>query len=216
VIDAILISARRGMVDVDDAIRHLQEHNKLYWSVGFRIVKTQFLFPILGFIHITGGQVEYQATIDDIVPHDNAYYENPDLKPAQWRSAAHARGYGRGKYALIISKIEPFSIQTTALKRVDGTPVAKGPEGYVRILPPTAEDSTASWLAKTHIPEKHLEAVVLHNLGKIESGLTLVKQQMETPAGRIDLLCKDAAGKSVVIELKKSQGTDRVVGQILR
>jgi len=33
--DAILISANPSMVDVDDAMRHLEEHAQLYWSVGF-------------------------------------------------------------------------------------------------------------------------------------------------------------------------------------
>ena len=89
--------------------------------------------------------------------------------------------------------------------------------GYIRILAPTPEDAAASWLTpNTDVPEKHLEAVVLHNLGKIESGLILIDQQMATPAGRLDLLCKDATGSYVVIELKKSRGSDQVIGQILR
>jgi endonuclease len=33
--------------------------------------------------------------------------------------------------------------------------------------------------------------------------------------GRLDLLCQDAFGNYVVVELKKTKGTDQVVGQLL-
>ena len=56
------------MVTVDDAIRHLSTHDELYWEVGFRIAKDSFSFPMLGFIHISGSQVEYRATIRGIMP----------------------------------------------------------------------------------------------------------------------------------------------------
>jgi RecB family endonuclease NucS len=57
---------------------------------------------------------------------------------------------------------------------------------------------------------------VVQYLDEIEPGLTLVDQQLATPAGRLDLLCKDATGTYVVVEIKGDQGTDRIVGQILR
>jgi RecB family endonuclease NucS len=66
------------------------------------------------------------------------------------------------------------------------------------------------------IPEKIVEDVVVHKIPEIEKGLTLVGRQVPTPVGRIDLLCKDATGANVVIEIKKAQGTDQVLGQILR
>src|ERR1700735_4726255 len=83
--DAILISARRNMVDVDDARRHLADHKELWWTVGFPIVKSRFSFPIFGFIHITGGQVEYRTTINDIVPFLRTHYYDPAIKPESWR-----------------------------------------------------------------------------------------------------------------------------------
>jgi hypothetical protein len=68
VMDAILFSANPNMVTVDDVIRHLAEHKRLYWEVGFDIKKDHFSFPLYGFLHISGGQVEYRVTISDIIP----------------------------------------------------------------------------------------------------------------------------------------------------
>ena len=68
------------------------------------------------------------------------------------------------------------------------------------------------------VSEKIVEEIVVNNLPKIERGLTLEQRQMETPAGRIDLLCKDMQGGYVVIEIKKRRGqirccTDRTVAE---
>jgi len=56
----------------------------------------------------------------------------------------------------------------------------------------------------------------VQQLDEIEPGLSLVSRQLSTPAGRLDLFCRDVHGNYVVVELKKTQGTDQVVGQILR
>ena len=56
----------------------------------------------------------------------------------------------------------------------------------------------------------------MQQLDEIEAGLHLVTRQLSTPAGRLDLFCRDARGNYVVVELKKTQGTDQVVGQVLR
>jgi RecB family endonuclease NucS len=66
------------------------------------------------------------------------------------------------------------------------------------------------------IAETHLEDFVVDRLEEIETGLRLVKRQLSTKAGRLDLLCQDARGNYVVIELKSTRGSDQVVGQILR
>jgi RecB family endonuclease NucS len=57
---------------------------------------------------------------------------------------------------------------------------------------------------------------VARQLDEIELGLHLVSRQLSTPAGRLDLFRRDVQGNYVVVELKKTQGTDLVVGQILR
>jgi len=46
--------------------------------------------------------------------------------------------------------------------------------------------------------------------------LSLIKQEYSTPVGYIDILCKDKDGNFVVIEIKREEDTDKVVGQIQR
>ena len=50
----------------------------------------------------------------------------------------------------------------------------------------------------------------------LEDGLQLVDRQVVTPIGRIDLMCRGADGKYVVIEIKAKDAEDSVFGQILR
>ena len=54
---------------------------------------------------------------------------------------------------------------------------------------------------------------LLHTL---EPGLKYQGRQIETPIGRIDLLCRGTDGKHVVIEIKANEANDAVFGQILR
>ena len=79
--DAIVFSADPAMVQVDDAIRHLAEHQELYWEMGVPVIRERFTYPLLGFIHIKGGQIEYKVAIRDIIPFSKAHYEDPQLAP---------------------------------------------------------------------------------------------------------------------------------------
>ena len=54
---------------------------------------------------------------------------------------------------------------------------------------------------------------LLHTL---EPGLKYQGRQIETPIGRMDLLCRGTDGKHVVIEIKANGANDAVFGQILR
>lgn len=69
--------------------------------------------------------------------------------------------------------------------------------------------------------ENHLRDFLAKNLDIIESGLTLyvdnIRTGVEFPldGGRIDILAIDANRRPVVIELKLSQGRNKVLGQIL-
>ena len=118
--DAILFSANPSMVTIDDAIRHLADHEELYWEVGFRIAKNGFSYPMLGFMHISGAQVEYRVTIRDIVPFSLAHYEDKKLaervKPKPWlrewrENPNDVRSYP-WKNALVMTEIVPFSHDT--------------------------------------------------------------------------------------------------------
>ena len=129
--DAILFSANPSMVTVDDAIRHLAEHDDLYWEVGFRIAKNGFSYPMYGFMHISGGQVEYRANIRDIVAFSRDHYEDKTLadrvKPEPWLTdwkENHNNIRSRPwKNALVMTEIVPFSYDTYSFKKYDGTKV---------------------------------------------------------------------------------------------
>jgi hypothetical protein len=69
--------------------------------------------------------------------------------------------------------------------------------------------------------ESHLRDFLAKDLEHIEAGLKLYKSEerngIEFPVegGRIDILAVDKEGKFVVIELKLSQGRNKVLGQLL-
>ena len=74
---------------------------------------------------------------------------------------------------------------------------------------------------KEEIPEileAPLREFIARNLETIEKGLKLIQTKYRTKqgVGEIDILCKDAKGKYVVIEVKRWKDSDKVVGQILR
>ena len=222
--DAILFSANPNMVVVDDAVKHLATHEKLYWEVGFRIDKNRFSYPLFGFIHICGGQVEYRVIISDIVPFSPDQYEGTlaeQVKPEPWRkewdeNLNNVRSY-HWKYALVMTEIVPFSYYTPAFRKVGGKPV-RPPQSYVQVrLPsPGAPPVSTPRPSATIIPESVLEKIVREHPEKVEPGLVWEKEQLVTKAGRLDLLGRDTNGNYVVVELKSTLGTDRVVGQILR
>jgi hypothetical protein len=141
--DAILFSAKPSIVQVDDAIRHLSHHEELYWEVKFRIKREHFLYPILGFIHISGRQVEYVATIQDIIPFSPSHYEDKELslrvKPSlwlrEWGENINNIRFELWKNALVMTHIEPFSCNTLDFQRYEGSPVKLAPQGYIRVQP---------------------------------------------------------------------------------
>lgn len=238
--DAILFSAKSTMVTMDDAVRHLAEHDELYWEVGFSIDSNRFVFPILGYIHICGGQVEYVVTIQDIIPFSPSHYEDKELsqkvKPVPWlkewaENTNNCQSY-HWKYAFVMTHIEPYSYNTYDFQKYGGDYVKKAPQNYIRVLKPRVfnqplphPDSRSRTSKNSLFPptnqrrplaERNLEEFVIQQLEEIEPGLKLIKSQLSTPAGRLDILCQDISGWYVVVELKRGQGTDQVVGQILR
>jgi len=116
-----------------------------------------------------------------------------------------------------MTEIVPFSLDTYLFEKYTGGAIEHPPQGFVRVLPPNQPPEASPALpSRISIAEKNLEDFVVQQLDVVEAGLCLVKRQLSTAAGRLDLLCQDALGNYVVVELKKSQGTDQVVGQILR
>ena len=75
-------------------------------------------------------------------------------------------------------------------------------------------------------PELASESILHHNcvrtLSDIEAGLTLYRKghrtgvEFDVGGRRIDILAVDSSGSLVVIELKRPEAHDRVVGQLLR
>lgn len=68
------------------------------------------------------------------------------------------------------------------------------------------------------IDEQLIESFLERKVDYLEDGLRLVKngRQYPTEVGTIDLLAKDRRGHFVVIELKKTRASDKVMGQTLR
>jgi Endonuclease NucS len=222
--DAILICVNPKKVPVDDAVKHLADHNELYWAVTFPIARDRFSYPIYGYIHMCGGQVEYRVSIRDIVPFSRDHHEDRALKPETWvREWQENRNNVRAKpwkNELVMTEIMPFSYDTYSFHKCDGTKVKQAPQKFVRVLPPnrapassaqsgssmlTAAKSERSQLAPLqNIHEAHLEDLIASDLDQIEPGLKLIGRQRNAgAAGRIDLLCQSSAGDIVVVELKR-------------
>ena len=70
--------------------------------------------------------------------------------------------------------------------------------------------------------ERVIEEYLEHGLQDLEPGLRLAKingkrgRQFSTRVGPVDLLAVDANNRYVVVELKKGQAADKVIGQLLR
>jgi hypothetical protein len=237
--DAILFSANLSMVDIDDAERHLEENNELYWSVKFLINASKFSFPLVGFIHISGRQVEYRALIDRIVPFSADVFTGQlaeRVKPLSFRQLWENDPNERAepwKNDLVFTEISPFSFDTLKIEKYPSGSglVRHPPQNYIRVIPPNhpaVQDSVPevipsisrsmqpARLSTVTIAERNLEDFVVAQLDRIEAGLRLEGRQVYTPAGRLDLLCRDQHGNYVVVELKRMRGSDQVIGQILR
>lgn len=64
--------------------------------------------------------------------------------------------------------------------------------------------------------ERDLEEQIVSHLDVLEPGLTLVSRQESSEVGRLDLLARDAEGRTVIIELKAGEAKDSSIGQIAR
>jgi RecB family endonuclease NucS len=58
--------------------------------------------------------------------------------------------------------------------------------------------------------EKHLQELLADHPGTLAEGLTLVRREYPTAIGPVDLMCRDAAGLSVAVEIKRRGEIDGV------
>jgi endonuclease len=58
--------------------------------------------------------------------------------------------------------------------------------------------------------EKHLQALLADHPASLADGLTLVRREYPTAIGPVDLLCRDAEGASVAVEVKRRGEIDGV------
>lgn len=58
--------------------------------------------------------------------------------------------------------------------------------------------------------EKHLQALLAEHPATLADGLTLVRREFPTAIGPVDLMCRDTAGLSVAVEIKRRGEIDGV------
>jgi len=58
--------------------------------------------------------------------------------------------------------------------------------------------------------EKHLQALIAEHTAVLGAGMSLVRREFMTAIGPVDLLCRDAAGASVAVEIKRRGDIDGV------
>ena len=58
--------------------------------------------------------------------------------------------------------------------------------------------------------EAHLQVLLADRCGAIETGLSLLRREYPTDIGPVDLLCRDANGQAVAIEIKRRGDIDGV------
>jgi RecB family endonuclease NucS len=58
--------------------------------------------------------------------------------------------------------------------------------------------------------EKHLQELLAEHPGTLADGLTLVRREYPTAIGPVDLMCRDAEGASVAVEIKRRGEIDGV------
>jgi RecB family endonuclease NucS len=58
--------------------------------------------------------------------------------------------------------------------------------------------------------EKHLQELLADHPATLADGLTLVRREYPTAIGPVDLMCRDADGKSVAVEIKRRGDIDGV------
>ncbi len=58
--------------------------------------------------------------------------------------------------------------------------------------------------------EAHLQALLAQHVATLGDGWSLVRREFPTPIGPVDLMCRDATGRSVAVEIKRRGDIDGV------
>ena len=102
-----------------------------------------------------------------------------------------------------------------ALWTVTSRATAKGPEDTLRILIDEVISDTSHELGadpglQKDGVEKHLQELLAEHPSHLGDGLTLVRREYPTAIGPVDLMCRDAGGASVAVEIKRRGEIDGV------
>jgi RecB family endonuclease NucS len=99
---------------------------------------------------------------------------------------------------------------------VTGAPSSKnGPNDTLRILLEEVHHDSSHdlgvdpGLQKDGV-EKHLQELLAEHPATLAAGLTLVRREFPTAIGPVDLMCRDASGLSVAVEIKRRGEIDGV------
>ncbi|HET7072355.1 MAG TPA: endonuclease NucS [Nocardioides sp.] len=104
----------------------------------------------------------------------------------------------------------------TVLWTVTSRASTKGPEDTLQILIDEVFSDTSHdlgvdpGLQKDGV-EKHLQELLAEHPSHLGEGLTLVRREFPTAIGPVDLMCRDGAGGSVAVEIKRRGEIDGVL-----
>lgn len=92
---------------------------------------------------------------------------------------------------------------------------AKGPADTLRILIEEVVHDSAHELGvdpglQKDGVEKHLQELLAEHPSTLAEGLSLVRREFPTAIGPVDLMCRDASGQSVAVEIKRRGEIDGV------
>ena len=102
-------------------------------------------------------------------------------------------------------------VEWTVTSRASG----KGPEDTLRILLEEIHHDTEHELGvdpglQKDGVEKHLQELLAEHPATLSPGLSLVRREFPTAIGPVDLMCRDANGESVAVEIKRRGDIDGV------
>ena len=192
--DAVLFSG--NVKSANNAENYLQNHNEFFWDVGFNLEKNKYVFPILGYMHIPGRQVEYIVTIKDIIPFSLQHYQD-----REWKDDGENVTQFNWKSTLVITQIKPFSYDTHKFKKYSGGFIDNPPQGYIRVLPIEENPSVSgfTWIpiyreiAEALLPYENRQQELIELIRKMElEGLSVIsiidknEQGDEIPLSEID------------------------------